>query len=571
MSIKPKEQLMRQVAHTQRKKDTSRRSKVSLKKQEKALAISQGRLRALVETTSDWIWEIDSRGVYTYVSPKVTELLGYSVEEVLGKTPFDLMQPGEADRIALIVQPIKDNAQPIRNLENINAHKDGRCVVLETSGVPILDTLGTVVGYRGIDRDITDRKQMEERLKKSEERFRSLSEASLEAIVFSEDGIIVDANEALNRLFGYDGEDLRGRPATDFIVPERRTFTDERMRTRTEGIYETLGLRKDGGVFPIEVNPREFEHDGRKLRISAVRDLTDRKKIEKQLKDYQEHLQRLVEERTNELKESEKKYRNIFENAQEGIFQSTPDGRFISANPSLASMFGSKTPEELIELITDIPEQLYADPARRLELVDILTHAGVVQDFEFQVRRQDGVIKYVSMNARGVRDEHGKMLYYEGTVQDITEKKAAEKTLDAERQSLEEANTALKVLLKRREEDRKELEEKILANVQQLVMPHVKKLKKNVLDPVQQMSIGLVESNLNEIISPFLHNIQGFKFTPRQLEVATLIREGKTTKDIAGFLNVSKDAIDLLRFQIRKKLGLNKEKTNLQSYLKSLR
>jgi PAS domain S-box-containing protein len=571
MNNKPKEQLMRQVAHTQRKKDTSRRSKVSLKKQEKALAISQGRLRALVETTSDWIWEIDSRGVYTYVSPKVTELLGYSVEEVLGKTPFDLMQPGEADRIALIVQPIIDNAQPIRNLENINAHKDGRCVVLETSGVPILDTLGTVVGYRGIDRDITDRKQMEERLKKSEERFRSLSEASLEAIVFSEDAIIVDANEALNRLFGYDGEDLRGRPATDFIVPERRTFTDERMRTRTEGIYETLGLRKDGGVFPIEVNPREFEHDGRKLRISAVRDLTDRKKIEKQLKDYQEHLERLVEERTNELKESEKKYRNIFENAQEGIFQSTPDGRFISANPSLASMFGSKTPEELIELITDIPEQLYADPARRLELVDILTHAGVVQDFEFQVRRQDGVIKYVSMNARGVRDEHGKMLYYEGTVQDITEKKAAEKTLDAERQSLEEANTALKVLLKRREEDRKELEEKILANVQQLVMPHVKKLKKNVLDPVQQMSIGLVESNLNEIISPFLHNIQGFKFTPRQLEVATLIREGRTTKDIAGFLNVSKDAIDLLRFQIRKKLGLNKEKTNLQSYLKSLR
>ena len=449
--------------------------------------------------------------------------------------------------------------------------KDGRCVVLETSGVPILDTVGTVVGYRGIDRDITDRKQMEERLKKSEERFRSLSEASLEAIVFSEDGIIVDANEALNRLFGYDGEDLRGRPATDFIVPERRAFTDERMRTRTEGIYETLGLRKDGGVFPIEVNPREFVHDGRKLRISAVRDLTDRKKIEKQLNDYQEHLERLVEERTNELKESEKKYRNIFENAQEGIFQSTPDGRFISANPSLASMFGSETPEELIELINDIPEQLYVDPARRLELVDILTHAGVVQDFEFQVRRQDGVIKYVSMNARGVRDEHGKMLYYEGTVQDITEKKEAEKTLEAEHQSLEEANTALKVLLKHREEDRKELEEKILANVQQLVMPHVKKLKKNVLDPVQQMSIGLVESNLNEIISPFLHNIQGFKFTPRQLEVATLIREGKTTKDIAGFLNVSKDAIDLLRFQIRKKLGLNKEKTNLQSYLKSLR
>ena len=125
-------------------------------------------------------------------------------------------------------------------------------------------------------------------------------------------------------------------------------------------------------------------------------------------------------------------------------------------------------------------------------------------------------------------------------------------------------------MLKHREEDRKDLEEKLLSNVQQLVMPYVEKLKKSALDPVQHMSISFIESNLNEIISPFLHSIQGFNFTPRQLEVVTLIREGRTTKDIASLLNMNKEAVDIQRYLIRKKLGLNKSKTNLQTYLLSL-
>ena len=128
----------------------------------------------------------------------------------------------------------------------------------------VRDEQGNVAYIEGTFQNITDRKQMEEALKQGEQRFRSLSEASLEAILFIEDGIIVDANQALNRLLGYDGENLRGRVATDFIVPELRDFSDERMRTRAEGIYETLGLRKDGSTIPIEINAREFAIDGRR-------------------------------------------------------------------------------------------------------------------------------------------------------------------------------------------------------------------------------------------------------------------------------------------------------------------
>ncbi len=150
------------------------------------------------------------------------------------------------------------------------------------------------------------------------------------------------------------------------------------------------------------------------------------------------------------------------------------------------------------------------------------------------------------------------------------ELKESEHNLKEANIALTEANTALKVLLQHREQDRKELEEKFLTNVQQLVLPHVEKLKRSALNPVQQTSINFIRSNLSDLISPFVKTIRDLNFTPRQLEVATLIRDGRTTKDIAGILNISKRAVDIQRFLIRKKLGLNKAKINLQAYLKSL-
>jgi DNA-binding NarL/FixJ family response regulator len=106
--------------------------------------------------------------------------------------------------------------------------------------------------------------------------------------------------------------------------------------------------------------------------------------------------------------------------------------------------------------------------------------------------------------------------------------------------------------------------------VKKLVLPYIEKLKASKVEPYQKMLIDFIDENLNEIISPFLNNIRSFNFTPRQLDVVTLIREGRTTKDIASILKMSKQAVDIQRFLIRKKLGLNKAKTNLQTYLKSL-
>jgi PAS domain S-box-containing protein len=134
------------------------------KRAEEKLKESEEKFRSLIESTSDWIWEIDVNGVYTYSSPKVTDILGYEPEEIMGKTPFDLMPPEEAARLAPRFASITRERGLIQRLENRNVHKTGRPVVLETSGVPVFDKYGQWRGYRGIDRDITERKLAEKTL-----------------------------------------------------------------------------------------------------------------------------------------------------------------------------------------------------------------------------------------------------------------------------------------------------------------------------------------------------------------------------------------------------------------------
>ncbi|HEY9670406.1 MAG TPA: PAS domain S-box protein [Waterburya sp.] len=137
------------------------------KQAEEALRESEERFRNLVESTNDLIWEIDEEAIYTYVSPQIKDILGYEVEEVLGKTPFNFMPPEEADRIREVTSNRVAWRLPLTNLENTNLHKDGHLVVLETSGVPFFDKAGHFQGYRGIDRDITKRKQTEEAIRQS--------------------------------------------------------------------------------------------------------------------------------------------------------------------------------------------------------------------------------------------------------------------------------------------------------------------------------------------------------------------------------------------------------------------
>ena len=163
--------------------------------------------------------------------------------------------------------------------------------------------------------------------------------------------------------------------------------------------------------------------------------------------------------------------------------------------------------------------------------------------------------------------------------EDITAIKLAEEDLkirEAElrrnTQNLEEANTALKVLLRRREEDKRELEESVLSNVKELVMPYIEKIETTRLGPRQKGYLDVIKTNLEEIISPFVYELSSrfLKLTPQEIQVANLVREGKSTKEISDLLNISTNAVDFHRKNIREKLGLKGKRTNLRTFLLTL-
>jgi PAS domain S-box-containing protein len=316
------------------------------KRLELALRKSRQRYQELVETTSDWIWEVDENATYTYCSPKVKDILGYSPEQILGKKSFDLMPEREAKRVSGSFQELIGRRKAFAGLENINRHKAGHEVVLETSGVPLFDDNGKFIGFRGIDRDITKRKRAE------------------------------------------------------------------------------LALEK-----------------------------------------LNEKLERCVEERTVALMETNR-----------------------------------------------------------------------------QLKKE------------------------------IEERNQVEEELRVKTRDLEELNAALKVLLKKRDEDKFELEEKIAGNVKELIFPYLEKIKRVNLENREKTFLEIVEANLDALISPFERTLSSkfIKLTPAEIQVANLIKLGKTSKEIGALNNLSFKTIEFHRDNIRAKLGIKNKKVNLRTHLLSL-
>ena len=324
-----------------------------LKKIEKQLWESRQRFLSLVETTSDWIWEVDRSGTYIFSNQKVKDILGYDRHAVIGKKPFDFMPPHEARKVAKRFNEFSKSRRAFSGLENINLHKDGREIVLETNGVPVFNENGKYLGYRGIDRDITERK---------------LAENALEQI---------------------------------------NTELENRVAARTA---------------------------------------------------------------------------------------------------------------ELIEANTQLKEEI-----------------GERKQFEKSLRKR--------------------------------EKELKNKTLQ-----LQELNSALKVLLAKRDEDRIVLEEKMISNARELVFPYLAKLNNGKLPDKEKAFINIIESNLKDILSPFARSLSSkyLGLTPTEIQVANLIKQGKTTKDIAELSNLSPRTIEFHRDNIRNKLGIKNKKVNLRTYLMSL-
>jgi PAS domain S-box-containing protein len=382
-----------------------------------ALRESKERFRSLAESTSDWVWQVDENAVYTYASPKVKEILGYEPEEVIGKRPFDLMPRNEAKRLAAEFESIAKVRKAFNRLENVNLRKDGRLVVLETSGVPVFDGGGNFRGYRGIDRDITERKRVEEALWESEERYRALVENTVLGIAVVDTNYkIIMVNATIAKLFG--------EPASSFVSKycfrefEKRKLVCSHcpgaramVSGKTEEV-ETYGVRDDGSRFYVRNRATPFfGRDGvMKGFIEVVEDIGERKKTEEK------------------LKESEERFRAIFDNAADGLLLADPeDRRFYGANRMICQMLGH-SPEELVKLrVNDIhPQESLPYVIDQFEKQD---RGELPLARDVPVKRKDRTVFYADVSTSPVTFA-GKR-YLLGIFRDVTERREAEENLRA--------------------------------------------------------------------------------------------------------------------------------------------
>jgi PAS domain S-box-containing protein len=254
------------------------------KRAQEALRQSEDRLRNLVETTSDWVWEVDENAVYTYVSPKVRDILGYEPEDVLGKTLFDLMPAEEAFRVASIFGPIAAAQKPVTLLENTIIHKEGHLVVLETSGVPFFDSEGLFRGYRGIDRDITERKWAQEQVREQA----TLLDKSQDAIlVLDIEDRILFWNKSAERLFGWSASEAVGSKADELLfkqTPNQLKEAQKIVAQQGEWQGDLHQVTKDGKKILVESRwtlVRDDEEQPKSILVVNT-DITEKKQLEAQ-------------------------------------------------------------------------------------------------------------------------------------------------------------------------------------------------------------------------------------------------------------------------------------------------
>lgn len=279
-----------------------RRDRTVLKHAEEALRTSEARFRELVETTTDWMWEINELGAYTYCSPKIREFLGYEPDEAIGKTPFDFMPPEEAHRVAALFGPIAAARKPFAGIENINRRKDGQLVTFECRGIPIFGADGSFRGYRGFDHDITERKRAESALQESESHFRAMIENSSDIItVLDLDGTIRFESPSFERLLGYAQHEIDGRIAFDFIHPDDLPAVIEKFQriVQQPGETHTAEFRfrhQDGSWLSLEgVGRATCDARSRSCVIVNSRDITERKRAERSLLQTRDLLTSFVE------------------------------------------------------------------------------------------------------------------------------------------------------------------------------------------------------------------------------------------------------------------------------------
>lgn len=371
------------------------------------------RLAAIVESSHDAIIGTDLNSHVTSWNKGAELMYGYTVAEMMGKNISILIPPDQSEKTLRMHAEAKGGIA-LRSYETVRITKDGRRLDVSLSISPVVDSDGIVVGVSTIGRDFTDYKKTQKALRTA--LATSVYASPIPIIAVDSERRVIIWNTATETVFGWKEEEVLGRPNPITLrggTEESAALHKRALAGETLTGIELHGRKRDGTFIAISLSAKPLHDDQGNVRgiIGFLADITGIKQAEET------------------LRRTEEKYRAIFENAIQGIYQTTPQGKYLSANPAMARMLGFDSPSELISARSDLRAQEYVHPEMHEEFVSAMRSNEIVQNFEYEVYRKDGKIIWVSENARSVKDASGQLLYFEGSVQDITERRELEQQL----------------------------------------------------------------------------------------------------------------------------------------------
>ncbi len=385
-----------------------------------ALRESQNKFQALIETTADFIWEIDTKGKYTYCSPQIARFYGIRPEDMIGKTPFDVMPSGDRGAARKVFRGVLASRAPFFQLETRAYDRDGRIAYVESSGVPFFDEQGRLLGFRGITRDVTERRRSGKALEESEKRYRELVESSNSIIMRADKNLnITYMNDFGLRFFGYKPEEILGKSAVGTTIPERDEVGHDLAKMARDIVkspdkYRTnvhQNMRKGGDLVWVSwTNNVTYGPDGKVEEVLSVgNDISGLRRVEEA------------------LDETKERFAAAFRACPTAMSISrVSDGTMVDVNASYTRLYGFSREEVIGKNGFDL--NLIPSPGERAKLVQRLRDRGPIYDLEYTFVRKSGepisVLCFLELVEIG-GEEH-----VLGQAIDITERKRGEQIKD---------------------------------------------------------------------------------------------------------------------------------------------
>jgi PAS domain S-box-containing protein len=430
--------------------------------------------------------------------------------------------------------------------------------------------------------------QAQEELKDSEDRLKILYEYAPDAYYLSDlNGVLLDGNKAAEDLIKVNRYDLIGKNYFDLNLlsadqlPKAADLLERNIKGESTGPDEFVLRRSDGGAVNVEIRTFPVKIKGQSIALGITRDITQRVKAEADLRASEKRLAQIVDGNAIATFVLDKDHvithwNRACENLTGFSFVKMTGTRnqwkpfYHQCRPVMADLVIDNAGDEVFR-------KYYGDGFKRSQVIE----GGFEAEYFVPALGSGG--RWLFFTAAPMRDPDGKVVGAMETLQDLSERKQFEQALVNARNeleekvrertlNLEEANTALKVLLKTKDDHARHSEEKIVLNINKLIMPYLERLKKGNLSEKERTLIEIMSNNISDITSSFSHQLTTrlMKLTPAEIQIANFIRQGKSTKEIANELNLSEKTIETHRKNIRAKVGIKSKKTNLRTYLMSI-